>query len=81
MTREYLTGSVRRDRSVGLFEDRHLEFAWMIQIRLEQRAVVAERSVIPLPTPSADPAQRTKPAEQGRQLVAYRKSAYTTQND
>jgi len=48
---------------------------------LEQRSVVAERSVTPYvptiiePTPAN---HKTRPAEPGRQLVAYRKSTYTT---
>ena len=46
---------------------------------LEQRAV-AERAPSPIPAvvPAHDPAPRTRPAEQGRQLVAYRRSAYST---
>lgn len=48
---------------------------------LEQRASVADRgpSVVPpaiVPTPAATE-PRTKPADQGRQLVAYRQSAYS----
>ena len=50
---------------------------------LEQRAAVADRgpSLVPpaiVPTPASEP--RTKPADQGRQLVAYRRSAYTTRD-
>ena len=48
---------------------------------LEQRAVIAERAPSPVPpaiAPTQDPAPRAKPADQGRQLVAYRRSAYTT---
>jgi len=46
---------------------------------LEHRAVVAERS-IQAPMPSIDPAPKGKPAD-GRQLMAYRKSAHTAQLD
>lgn len=48
---------------------------------LEHRAVVAERSVTPyVPTIEPAPAnQKIRTAEPGRQLVAYRKSAYSTQ--
>ena len=42
---------------------------------LEQRALVADRGQSPAAVPAAsDPGQRTKP-DQGRQLVAYRRSA------
>ncbi len=48
---------------------------------LEHRAVVAERAIQPAPqAPAIDPAPKSKPAE-GRQLVAYRRSAYSTQHD
>ena len=46
---------------------------------LEQRAV-AERapSYVPPSAPAHEPAPRVRPPEQGRQLVAYRRSAYST---
>lgn len=47
---------------------------------LEQRASVAERAPSPS-TPMQTLAPRAKPAEQGRQLVAYRRAAYSRQHD
>jgi hypothetical protein len=50
---------------------------------LEQRATVAERGaspVAPAIAPAQQPEPRTRPTEEGRQLVAYRRSAYSRQH-
>jgi hypothetical protein len=51
---------------------------------IEQRASVAERGPrmpIPAVVPAPEDTPRTRPSEPGRQLVAYRHSAYSRQHD